>query len=282
MKILILLGLLVSTFSYAQNRSFCERNRSDILTLMQETSARIGFDNAGGIGNGGVCWWHNRLQRSSFFLAKFQPDKSRPNAKQIADIVTGLRFMERVVIIPGYEDFESFTKANQKHIQQVLNDWQVYDGFYNFQWLRGISGNYMLPPKEMEVRMNSVYASYQKSPAAMWIMAQMKGITSHSFLILKMDQVNGGYDMDLIDSNHPMEIVTVKYTFGDQFLVTDRSKSKFVPYVGFQEDFRKISKGLVGYCRNKRMELLEDFAEIRDGEIELPSPGNQRNDLPLR
>lgn len=269
MKIFILLALFVSATSYAQNRSFCERNRGDILNLMQETSARIAFKNAGGIGNGGVCWWHSRLQRSSFFLAKFQPEKARPNAKQITDIVSGLRYMERVVVIPGYENFESFTKANQKHIQGVLNAWQFADGVYNFQWLRGISGNYMLPPKDMENRMNSVYESFRNSPAAMWIMAQMQGITSHSFLVVNMDKVNGGYDLDLIDSNHPMEIVTVKYHAGDQFLVTGRGSNKFVPYVGFQNDFRKISKSLVGHCRNKSIELLEDFADIRDGEIEL-------------
>lgn len=269
MKILILFSLLVSSLSFAQTRHFCERNRGDILSLMNEPSARISFKNRGGFANGGVCWWHNRLQRSAFFLAKFQPEKGRPNAKQIADIVTGLRFMERVVVIPGYENFQAFAKANQTHIQKTLNNWQVYDGLYNFQWLRGISGNYALPPKDMEDRMNIVYRAYQRSPAGMWIMAQMQGITSHSFLILGMDQVNSGYDMDLIDSNYPMEVVRVKYQEGDQFLITDRSQNKFVPYVGFQEDFRKISKSLSGFCQDKGMELLEDFTDIRDGEIEL-------------
>ncbi len=276
MKIFILISLLISTSAFAQNRNFCERNRGDILALMQEPTARIAFKNSGGIGNGGVCWWHSRLQRSSFFLARFQPEKSRPNAKQITDIVTGLRYMERVVVIPGYENFESFTKANQKHIQAVLNGWQFSDGVYNFQWLRGISGNSALPPKDMEARMNSVYQSFRNSPAAMWVMAQMHGIVSHAFLVHSMDQVNGGYDMDLIDSNHPMEIVTVNFHVGDQFLVTDKSESRFVPYVGFQEDFRKISKSLTGHCRNKAMELLEDFTDIRDGEIELPYSDHRR------
>ncbi len=269
MKIFILMALFVSSSLFAQSRQFCERNRGDILSLMQEPTARMAFRNTGGIGNGGVCWWHSRFQRSSLFLAKFRPEKARPNARQINDIVSGLRYMERVVEIPGYSNFETFTRDNQKQIQSTLNAWQFADGVYNFQWLRGISGNSALPPKDMEARMNSVYQSYKSSPAAMWVMAQMHGITSHSFLVLNIDQVNGGYDLDLIDSNHPMEVVMVKYHTGDQFLVTNKSETRFVPYVGFQEDFRKISKSLSGHCRNKTMELLEDFDDIRDGEIEL-------------
>ncbi len=177
--------------------------------------------------------------------------------------------MNKVITIPGFANFHSFSQAYQNQIQKFLNDWQFADGVYNFQWLRGISGNSALPPKDMEARMDAVYDTFRQSPAAMWIMAQMKGITSHSFLVLAMVKVNGGYDMDLIDSNHPMETVTVKYQVGDQFLQTSKGKSHFVPYVGFQDDFRKISHGLLGHCRNKNLALLRDFSDIKDGEIEL-------------
>lgn len=243
---------------------------------MQDPSARIAFKNSGGLINGGVCWWHSRLQRSSFFLVKYAPESSAPTQKQLNMILNGLRSMDRVVIIPGYSDFHSFTRAYQKQFQRMLNDWQIFDGVYNFQWLRGISGKPFLLPREMAFRMDAVYDSYQKSPASMWVMAQMEGITSHSFLIRHMEKVNGGYDLDLIDSNHPMEIVTVNYHEGDQTLKTDRGSRNFVPYVGFQEDFRKISSSLVGHCRNKSMELLRDFSDIRNGEIELPYRGEDQ------
>jgi hypothetical protein len=277
MKFLILLTLfLVSSPVFSQGRAFCERNRQDILSLMQEPSARIAFKNAGGLANGGVCWWHSRLQRSSFFLVKYAPQNPRPNQRQLNSILAGLRSMDRVITIPGFADFQSFTRTYQKEIQRLLNDWQLFDGLYNFQWLRGISGKPVLPANQMVARMDAVYDAYRKSPAAMWIMAQMAGITSHSFLVLHMEKVNGGYDLDLIDSNHPMEVVTVAYQEGDQTLRSNRSNTAFVPYVGFQEDFRKISRGLSGYCRNKSNELLLDFSDIRDGEIELPNQGDDQ------
>lgn len=271
MKILILLVLVTSSSLFAQSRNFCERNRGDILSLMEVPEARIAFKNAGGLMNGGVCWWHSRLQRSSFFLTKYAPEKAKPTPAQLNAILSGLRNMSQVVTIPGYENFESFSRAYQNEIQRVLNDWQVFDGFYNFQWIRGISGNSVLPPKEMEARMNSVYQSYRQSPAAMWIMAQMKGVVSHAFLVIGMQAVNGGYDMELIDSNHPREVVRVRYQSGDQFLQTDRGSSTFVPYVGFQEDFRKISRGLTAFCKNKTDELVLELNAVKDGDVELPT-----------
>jgi len=270
MKILLLLTLFVSSSLSAQTRAFCERNREDILSLMKDPSARISFRNSGGLANGGVCWWHSRLQRSSYYLARFNPSAPKPNQKKLNEILTKLRSMNTVVTIPGFADFSSFTRAYQPQIQKMLNDWQVIDGVFHVQWIRGISGKPVLPPTEMSARMDAVYQAYRQSPAAMWIMAQMEGITSHSFLIVHMEKVNGGYDLDLIDSNHPMEVVSVKYQEGDQTLITSRNSNPFVPYVGFQEDFRRISKSLVGHCRDKNMEILRDFSDIRDGEIELP------------
>ena len=270
MKILILLSLLATSSLFAQSRNFCERNRGDILSLMEEPLARIAFKNAGGLMDGGVCWWHSRLQRSSFFLAKYSPDKTKPNPSQVNAILSGLRNMDRVVTIPGYENFEAFTRDHQGQIQNLLNDWQIFDGVYNFQWIRGISGNSALPPKDMEVRMNSVYQSFRQSPAAMWILAQMKGVVSHAFLVIGMQVVNGGYDLELIDSNHPRDIVRVRYQTGDQFLQTDRGSTAFVPYVGFQEDFRKISRGLSAFCKNKTDELVLEMNNVTPGDVELP------------
>lgn len=273
MKI-FLLALLFATPLFAQTRAFCERNRGDILSLMQESKARIAFRNNGGIGNGGVCWWHSRLQRSSFFLAKFSPSAPRPDARALRRILVHLRSMDTVVTIPGYENFSDFTRAHQKEVQKLLNEWQIIDGLYNFEWLRGISGRSTLPAQEMKARMDAVFESYQHSPAAMWIMAQMEGITSHSFLVFHMEKVNGGYDLDLIDSNHPMELVTVRYQEGDQNLQTNRGSTPFVPYVGFQEDFKKISKSLTSHCRSKSLELLQDFVDVPMGDIELSNRGD--------
>lgn len=215
--------------------------------------------------NKGVCWWHNRFQRSSAYLAKYNPDGLPPGKAEARKLLQSLMFMNRVVEIPGYSDLETFSRDYQNEIQAVLNDWQKIDGIINFQWLRGISGRSQLGAQQMKLRMDDVYKHYQTSPVPVWIMAQIKGITSHSFLILNMEKRVNGFDLDVIDSNKPMETVRIEYYHGDKNLRPPGVKYTFVPYVGFQNDFRKISAALKAHCPQKESNF--DF-HVEDGEIE--------------
>lgn len=250
----------------ASAQTFCSRTQSNIKSHLEDSSSRISFKNSGGLFNGGVCWWHNRLQRSSAYLVKFVPELNPPTNPELYQILFQLRTMNKVTIIPGYQDFETFTKDFKPAIQAMLNHWQKHDGFYNFEWLRGISGRSALDPESMRLRMNDIFDHYKKSPAPLWIMAQIKGITSHSLLVLNMEQTDNGYEMKVIDSNHPADLLQISYYFGDVNLKAPKDKYTFVPYAGFQQDFRLISSALKSHCGDKS--LLLNILELRDGEIE--------------
>lgn len=251
--------------------SFCERNGQDITDLLADVSNRIDFKNQGGLFNGGVCWWHSRLQRSSIYLTRFAPNAPKPNASQLRQILLGLKNMNQVVVIPGYENFNSFTQENQRAVQALLDQWQREDGFLNFEWMRGLSGKSSLPPQEMEAQMQRMYRFYLQSPVPVWVMAQMKGIIAHSFLIRHMEAVPNGFELEVIDSNKPKELRMIRYRVGDEVINFDGGKIPFVPYVGFQEDFVRMGQAIRNHCENQKSFIEDELIPetIERGEIEL-------------
>lgn len=247
-------------------QDFCARTQNDIKTHLLLSESRIAFKNAGGLFNGGVCWWHNRLQRSSAYLVRFEPRKPKPSRPELMKILATLRLMNEVVVIPGFSDFVTFSKTYHFDVQSMLNEWQKIDGLLNFEWLRGISGQASLNPLAMKARMFDVYDYYKTSPTPLWVMAQIRGITSHGFLIVDMEQTPKGFMMEVIDSNHPLETYTVEYQEGDRFLRPRDEKYTFVPYVGFQNDYKLLAGALKKECKNKS--VLINFENIREGQIE--------------
>ncbi len=270
--LLIFVVFLFSFSSFAGG--FCARTQADIKNHLSDQSSRISFKNAGGLFNGGVCWWHARLQRSSAYLVQFRPDRPRPTAQDINVILSALRNMNRAVAIPGYSDFETFSRDYKNEIQYMLNAWQKSDGFFNFEWMRGISGRSELEPNQMRARMDDVYNHYKSSPTPIWIMAQIKGIESHSFLVLKMEQNDLGYSMFVIDSNHPVQTIQIDYHTGDRNLRATGASYSFVPYVGFQNDFVKISAALKATCGGLTDDM--NMSDVRPGDVELPTHNTER------
>lgn len=270
MKIL-LLTILLSSSSSAWSAAFCQRTKSDIHQALDQVENRISFKNRGGLINGGVCWWHSRLQRSSLYLARYAPQKPKPNGAQLRAILSSLKKMNQVVQIGGYANFQEFSRENQPAIQSLLEQWQKEDGILNFQWIRGISGRSELPGPELEKKMKKLYDVFRSSPTPVWVMAQMKGITSHSFLIRDIEALPSGFVLELIDSNAPQRLSYARYQFGDRSLVVEGAKTPFVPYVGFQEDFKRIQKSLQTFCRWNPHAFVPDAlfgSSIEMGEIE--------------
>jgi hypothetical protein len=264
-SLLVLLLFIITTSALASD--FCARSQQDLKSLLKHEDSRIAFKNNGGLFNGGVCWWHSRFQRAASYLVKFNPNQNPPSKLELKKILHSLRAMDKVVTIPGYSDFKTFSHDYQKEIQAVLNSWQRSDGFFNFAWIRGISGSAALPAREMRLRMNNIYNYYKKSPAPVWIMAQIKGIESHAMLIMEMIPTATGYSLSVIDSNHPVETVVIEYSEGDQFLHSTGEKYSFVPYSGFQNDFRLISKALKKECGHLVDPL--DLEGLPSGDVEL-------------
>ncbi len=272
---LLTILVVLSSISFSWATDFCSRTQADILSVLESPMARIAFKNEGGLFNGGVCWWHSRLQRSSVYLSRFAPEKPKPSAEAAKNILLALRKMSQTVTIPGYSDFISFTKDHQGIAQQILNDWQTYDGVFNSEWRRGISGRSTLPAADLEKQMRAVFEFTKTSPVPVWIMAQMKGITSHAFLVVDMVQTGAGYDMKVIDSNVPGKTRRIQYRVGQTTVTVIGSDYAFIPYVGFQNDFRLITSAIKGACRSVLSTVMDEFPEIQDGDIEYPAVQRQ-------
>lgn len=260
LALLVLLSLDVS----AQN--LCQRVSEGVVGYLEDPESRLSFKNRGGLFNGGVCWWHSRLQRSSAYLAEFKPELQKPSLEQVKQIIRQLKSMSKVVVIPGYADFYSFTKTYEAEVQDVLEIWQREDGFFNHQWVRGISGKYELPAPEMKVRMDTLHEQFLKSPHPMWVMAQIKGVESHAFLVMRMNPIENGYEIEVIDSNVPAQRKTFIYQVGQKFLQHPKEKYSFVPYLGFQKDYQLIEASVEKKCGNV---FGFESSEIPKGEIEL-------------
>lgn len=263
-KYFILLTLVFSYQSFASSE-ICSRVQSGVAEYLEDPMTRISFQNQGGLLGGGVCWWHSRFQRAGAFLAVFAPEKPKPTKFQAYQIVQSLRSMNKIVEIPGYENFYQFTRANHKYIQSLFENWQIQDGLYNQEWIRGLSGDWELPADKMKVRMDTLFRQFNKSIQPMWIMAQMKGVTSHSFIVLGMTKTENGYSMRLIDSKDPSRTKTYEYKVGQRFIRGNFETSSFVPYLGFQKDFLLITKAIERKCGK----IFGYTDELPRGEIEI-------------
>ena len=268
MKIFLIAFFLVSTQVFSQ--SVCDRIADGVDTYLEARESRLSFKNRGGLINGGVCWWHNRFQRSSAYLAQFSPELPKPSRQELQTILLHLRQMSQVVTIPGFENFHSFSQAYEKEIQSVLEAWQRQDGFINQQWLRGISGQSVLSPPELRKRMDILYDQFVRSPHPIWVMAQIKGVKSHAFLISKMGRSAKGYDLQVIDSNFPAENKVFTYEIGQTSLKHPKDKYSFVPYLGFQKDFHLIKRSVETQCGKN---LFRELETVPAGEVEVSHEG---------
>ena len=210
----------------------------------------MGFKNQGGIGNGGTCWWHSRLQRSAVYLAEFNPALPKPGEVKAREILRHLIRMDEAVVIPGYAGFRDLSADFQALIQRDLNAWQLEDGIVNQQWIRGLYGRSELPSEKMRARMNTIHSKMLRRDPGLWLMAQMPGIVSHALLLIGMESTSEGYELRVIDSNRPSETRTLRYRNGDRSLVLDGTP--FVPYAGFQNDAFKIEDSLQQTCNPGR------------------------------
>ncbi len=242
----------------------CRLDSAAVVDNLRLTQNRIAIRNGGGLFKKGVCWWHSRLQRSSAYLAEFRPSDRPPTKREAVAILRHLMWMDKVVRIGGFRDFESFTGAFPEETQALLDSWQRIDGFFNFVWIRGISGNYQLDPEAMALRMKTIREDFARSPKPLWIMAQIKGITAHSFLLLDVIPTADGMELEVIDSNTPSETHWLVYRSGDQSVSSPRLSYTFIPYTGFQKDFNKIHRTVNAHCGRK------SGAEIPPGDVELP------------
>ncbi len=101
--------------------------------------------------------------------------------------------------------------------------------------------------QEIIPQMNKIYSKFTRSLPGLWVMLQMPGVVSHAFLILEMKKAASGYHLKIIDSNRPKLTREIDYQYGDHSL--ELGSTPFVPYVGFQNDFKKINFAIQRFCQ---------------------------------
>lgn len=221
---------------YAQLLAASRENQTDFL-------------NQGGLIDGGVCWWHSRLQRSALYLTYFNPQKRRPTLEEVNAILRRLEKNESVVEIGGYKNWREFSSDWASTIQDRLEGWQVRDGFIRQAWVRGLRNRAQIrndarAAAKLRKLVEEIAVQTEVMKRITYVKVQIPGITAHAWLILSAKKNDDGYTLKYLDSNY-RGVRTYTYKFGDQ---TIDDYGGFLPYVEQVSDFEKIEKAASAYC----------------------------------
>ena len=249
------LGLFVSIFASVassadpsvRSASACARTLGDYQALAFDPNGRMSIQNGGGMLNGGVCWWHSRLQRAAIYLTEFRPDLPKPTEGEARWLINLLSGMRQIVVIPGYRNFHDFTADFPHVVMRRLESWQREDGILRFQWIAGLSGSTSLRPSALQYVMERIHDMVTVQRRIPFEMLQLPGVGTHSWLIIGSQRTNEGYALQFVDSNLPDQTMTVNYRFGDINLMTPNGQAG-VPYLKNEGDLGKIMNTLAYAC----------------------------------
>ncbi len=231
-------------------KEFCARleNYNYFQRLILGSENRLSFKNAGGLGGGGVCWWHSRLNQRQIYLTVFRPELSKPSEKRVLEIFSGYFWGDRVVEIPGYNNFYDFSMDWRELLQRKLNEWQFVDGLAG-AWINGLAGGTSMAPEKLKAGMDILFEEVNNSKRIVWQKLQLPGITSHAWLVTQMSREDDGYTLTVVDSNYS-SAYTVRYREGKGVLSVP-GYPDFVPYTEFLGDFNKIRRAQENYCAGR-------------------------------
>lgn len=249
---------------------FCARfeDESVLTSLSNETSNLMAFKNQGGLFNGGVCWWHSRFQRNIFYLSIFRPDLKRPNTNEVKALIKEIRAGEKIITIPGFSNFAEFSETYKKEILAELEAWQLYDGVVLGSWIDGLKGDTKVKPEVLKTMMDEVYNYVEVKKKIAYQKLQIKGITSHAWLIVGMKTGPNGYEIGLIDSNNPRMCENYSYKAGDDSFFV-KGYGNFVPYLEFKREEERISSVAKVFCGVKSTRDLRAVDWKKEYELDL-------------
>lgn len=249
---------------------FCLRYKDlNILSAYSsEESNLMSFKNDGGLFNQGTCWWHSRFQRNIFYLSIFKPELPRPNAQEIKALIKEIRNGETMITIPGFSNFSEFTTLYQKEIQKELNNWQLYDGVVLGSWIDGLKGDTKVEAGLLQSMMERVYNYVHIDKKIAYQKLQIKGITSHAWLIVGMKKGPSGYEVGFLDSNSPRMSLNYSYKFGDESFFL-KSYGNFVPYLEFIREEERLTSIAKKFCGIKGVSVATREEWARDYQQDL-------------
>ncbi|MDD4975831.1 MAG: hypothetical protein PHY93_15850 [Bacteriovorax sp.] len=229
--------------------SFCADrvDKNFIKDLTMDSSNLMPFRNHGGIANGGVCWWHSRFQRNALYLTIYKPELARPTQDEARELIKKIRSATEVVVIPGYSNFSEFADNNKALIQRELEKWQKGDGILRFAWVKGLSGAAEVTPDKMKGLMDQIYEEVEVNKNIAYNKLQIPGIVAHAWLVVHMEKVSGGYNLEIIDSNFARTTEIYRYHEGDTS-INYHGYFHFTPYLEQTNEMKKINKTILKKC----------------------------------
>jgi hypothetical protein len=229
--------------------SFCADRKDEnfVKDLTLSSQNLMAFANKGGIGNGGVCWWHSRFQRNALYLTIFKPRLPKPSKSEAQDLVAQIRAANNIVVIPGFNNFSEFSYAHMDLIQRELDKWQKGDGVIRFAWVKGLSGNSTVESSKMKSIMDDIYNEVEVKKNIAYNMLQIPGIDAHAWLVIHMEKVAGGYNLETLDSNFPSATQIYRYREGD-VTFDYHNYFKFTPYLDKTGEMETIKKAILKTC----------------------------------
>jgi hypothetical protein len=247
-----ILTFIISTSVFAlptSKNEFCTRlqNKSTIKEQSLNVDNLVAFKNDGGLFDGGVCWWHSRFQRNTLYLVKINPNGNKPTLSEAKELIKRIRSSNEVLTLNGFSSFNEFTKSYQKEIQKELNAWQLYDGIVLGGWIDGIKGDTKIPASELQNKMDELFSYVEVQKKIAYQKLQIKGITSHAWLVTDIKATGSGYDVGFIDSNDPMRLNLYRYKFGDESFNIS-GYGNFVPYLEFKREEDKLNQVAQNFC----------------------------------
>jgi hypothetical protein len=253
-------------------KEFCQRFSEtgelteNILELSVDPANMMAFRNNGGLFNGGVCWWHSRFQRNAFYLTIFRPDLSAPTISETKNIIKEIRNGMNIVTIPGFNNFSEFTEKNKALIQAELNNWQLYDGIVLGKWIDGLRGSTTTEASVLKIFMDELYDYVSVKKKVAYQKLQIKGITSHAWLIVGVAKTANGMEIGCIDSNFPNMSKNYTYIYGDKSFNT-KAYGDFVPYLEFKREELRLTSIAKNFCFPQSKFIHQNFQ--KDYELDL-------------
>ncbi len=253
MKLLIALffcSLVTNASTHKKNFFLKKTNHKTILEELSLKKNLISFRNAAGLFNGGVCWWHNRLQRKIQYLVEFNSNSPKLDEKDYHKIIRKIIKDNDVVKIDGYSNLQDFSADFKDYILKRLTLWQVKDGTLGFSWIRGLRGKLKTSPDKLKKSMDELFQYTVNEKNISYVKLQLKGIEAHSWLVTSMNKLDSGYNLHLLDSNSPNKPLTYRYQSGDTTLSGFRKYGNFLIYLEKKEkkEMRKIKKAVKTFC----------------------------------
>jgi hypothetical protein len=252
--LLALLALTCSFQAFAvgpsrSEESFCSDRKDEnfVKDLTMDSSNLMAFQNHGGIGNGGVCWWHSRFQRNALYLTIYKPSLQKPSIDEARELVKQIRDAKEVVVIPGFRNFAEFSYEHQALIQRELEKWQKGDGVIRFAWVKGLSGSAKIEAEKMKSSMDELYEEVEVNKNIAYNKLQIPGIEAHAWLVVHMEKVSSGYNLEILDSNFPSHTEIYRYRDGDVNF-NYHGYFTFSPYLEKTNELEKIKKVIQKKC----------------------------------